>query len=190
MYTIIPWSNQLNLNSFYDRAKKKGFNNNSSQQQMIDCFSNEKQWQAWILYRDKEPIGSVVAHTLDIFGEEKAFRILARCCVLEGNRKSRGLMTYKKAIQEHQNFTDQFFLPTCISWAGSDSTLYATSNNEESGSQKLVNRIYFPILHDMGIVEDCGEVNYRNTNQTLWKFNVENFYNNLNKHKKWHLNRK
>ena len=42
MYKLINYSDDLDLNSFYANALKRGFVNNSSKKTMIDCFANEK----------------------------------------------------------------------------------------------------------------------------------------------------
>ncbi len=41
MYKIIPWSENLNLEEFYNTAKQKGFINNSSKKNLVDCFDRE-----------------------------------------------------------------------------------------------------------------------------------------------------
>lgn len=182
---IKEWNVNLDLTEFYDRAADKGFVNNQSQKTMIDCFRNEKEWNAWILYKNDKPIGSVAAHSFDEVMGENSYRILARTCVLEGVR-SKGLMTAKTAIKQHQNFTDQFFMPTCIDWVGQKGTIYATSNANKEASQSLVHRIYFPALEDIGIVQKCKEdVIYRNTKQTVWKIFPDRFFESLEKYPKW-----
>ena len=50
MYKVVEWSNNLDLTNFYSEATRRGFVNNASQKAMIDCFRNEREWNAWILY--------------------------------------------------------------------------------------------------------------------------------------------
>ena len=183
MYTLKEWSEKLDLSSFYKEAQEKGFNNNNSQKVMIDCFKNENRWSAWILYEDKNPIGSVAAHSFDDVMGPGSYRVLARCCVLKGSRKSGGMMTAGVAIGQHQNITDQFFLPRCIEWAGNN--IYATSNESTVASQRFVHRTYFPTLENIGIVEKIKNVHYRGTDQTVWKINVDEFFKNLNRYPRW-----
>lgn len=182
MYKIIEWSEDLDLKEFYKEAEQRGFANNSSQKAMIDCFRNEQAWKAWILYQDDRAIGSVVAHTFDIMGPG-AYRVLARTCTFGTARPHGGLITPKRLIAEHQNLTDQFLLPACISWAGDN--IYATSNDSPVASQRLVHRHYFPTLEKLGIVERVREVNYRNTDQTVWKIYADRFQENLAKYPRW-----
>jgi len=185
MYNIVKWSPTLDLSDFYSEAARKGFKNNSSQQAMIDCFRNEHKWNAWILYQDNKAIGSVAAHTFDDVMGVGSYRVLTRVCTFGTARPSKGLITPRRLIAEHQNLTDQFLLPACISWAGRDN-LYATSNTSKEASQRLVHSYYFPTLEQIGIVKKIKEVHYRHTDQTVWKINVDAFEENLAKYPRWH----
>jgi hypothetical protein len=182
MYKIVEWTEDLDLSEFYKEAESKGFHNNSSQKVMIDCFKNEPEYKAWILYQDSKAVGSVAAHTFDIMGPN-SYRVLARTCTFGTARQNGGLITPKKLIAEHQNLTDQFLLPTCISWAKGD--IYATSNESTIASQRLVHRHYFPTLAKLGIVEKVCELNYRNTDQTVWRIYPDKFLSNLERYPRW-----
>jgi hypothetical protein len=182
MYKVVPWSENLDLTEFYSTAEKLGFVNNSSQKVMIDCFRNEPKWAAWILYKDGKAVGSVASHTFAVMGPN-SYRVLARTCTFGIARPSEGLVTTKRLIAEHQNLTDQFLLPACISWAKGD--LYATSNESSAASQRLVHRHYFPTLAKLGIVEKICEINYRNTNQTVWRIYPDRFLKNLELYPRW-----
>lgn len=184
MYKIVKWSEDLDLVDFYKEAESRGFANNSSQKTMIDCFRNEAAWQAWILYQDDKAVGSVVAHTFDNIMGPGSYRVLARTCTFGTARPHGGLITPQRLIAEHQNLTDQFLLPACISWTGVDN-IYATSNDSRVASQRLVHRHYFPTLEKIGIVEKIKEVNYRNTDQTVWKIHGDRFLENLSKYPRW-----
>ena len=182
MFTVVEWNESLDLTEFYNSASSKGFANNASQQTMIDCFRNESEWAAWILYQDDKAVGSVVAHSFTAMGPN-AYRVLARTCTFGTARQNGGLITPKKLIAEHQNLTDQFLLPACIKWARGD--LYATSNESEIASQRLVHRHYFPTLAKLGIVERVCEMNYRNTDQTIWRIHPDKFLANLERYPRW-----
>lgn len=183
MYKIQPWSETLDLTNFYAEAESRGFLNNSSRSTMIDCFNNEKEWAGWILYENDKAIGSVVSHSFDDVMGPRSYRVLARCCILKGARTSGGLMTASTAIAQHQNLTDQFLLPACISWAGSN--VYATSNESTVASQRFVHRTYFPTLEKTGVVDKVKEVEYRGHLQTVWKINTDVFYQRLEEFKRW-----
>ena len=182
MYTVVNWSEDLDLTKFYAEANQRGFANNASQRVMVDCFKNERKWAVWILYKDDRAIGSVAAHTFPEMGPG-AYRVLARTCTFGDARPNGGLITPKKLIAEHQNLTDQFLLPACINWASGD--LYATSNESTVASQRLVHRHYFPTLAKLGIVERVGEMNYRNTDQTVWRIYPGKFLVNLERYPRW-----
>lgn len=184
MYEMIPWSAEMDLTEFYDLALKKGFLNNASQKAMIDCFNNEKEKEIWILHYNNRPVGAVGCHSLEIMGPD-AYRICARNCVLAEIAGEHGMATRNNAIRKHQNFTDQYYIPACIEWAGRDKNLYITTNESPVASQRLVHRIYCPTHAASGILENTGEKEYRGTRQTFWKLNVEKFYDSLNNHPIW-----
>lgn len=184
MYKIIEWHESLDLDNFYQESARRGFVNNSNQKIMIDCFKNEKEWNAWILYENDQAIGSVVAHSFDDVMGVNTYRILTRTCVLNGT-KTKGLITAKNAIMQHQNFTDQFLLPKCLQWTNNKGKVYATSNTSHEASQRLVHSIYFPTLAKLGIVREIKEIYYRNTKQTVWEIHPEKFYENFSKYPKW-----
>lgn len=183
MYKIVPFSDQLDLEEFYARALEKGYENNSSRFWLKDCFRNERESETWILYYDNKAVGSVAAHSFPEMGD-RAYRIAARTCVFTDEIATNTLRTRNQIIT-HQHVTAQFLIPVCIEWAGRDNDLYITSNDLESGSQRLVHRIYFPAMAESGQVERCGELDYRGTLQTVWKLNVDRFYEELNKHPVW-----
>ena len=182
MYTVVNWSEDLDLTEFYAEAGRRGFVNNAGQKAMIDCFRNEAEWSAWILYQDHKAVGSVAAHSFTVMGPN-AYRVLARTCTFGTARQNGGLITPRKLIAEHQNLTDQFLLPACIDWAKGE--LYATSNESIVASQRLVHRHYFPTLAKLGIVERVGEMNYRNTDQTVWRIYPDKFLANLERYPRW-----
>jgi len=184
MYNLIKWSENLDLNEFYKEAHRRGYQNNSSQKAMIDCFCNEREWSAWILYENNIAMGSVAAHSFDDVTGPGTYRVLTRVCAFAEARHSKGLGSYRTLIKQHQNVTDQFYLPTCIEWAKTKE-LYTTSTDNQVGSQRAVHRTYFPILEKMGIVDRVGDIYYRNTNQTLWKINVDEFWKSINRYPRW-----
>lgn len=184
MYNLTEWSETLDLSDFYARAKQKGFENNSSQKILVDCFAAEREKQVWILYHNDIAIGSVAAHSLDIMGRN-SYRICARTCILTEHTDIFHLRTVKKTIQEHQNITAQYFIPKCIEWAGLDKDLYITSNESKSGSQRLVHSIYCPALERTGALTNVTSLHYRGLKQTFWKLNINTFLEQLEKFGKW-----
>ena len=182
-YKILKWTSSLDLADFYRDAATQRFENNSSQERLIDSIAKEKEWCVWILYNGDRAMGSVAAHSLPEFGPN-AYRILTRCCVLLEPDQFQSVRN-RQAITHHQNINDQFYLPACIEWAGRDKQLFATSHNTKVGSQNRVHRTYFPLLEKIGIVENWGELDYRGKTQTFWRYDVDAFEENLNRYPRW-----
>lgn len=183
MYKIIPWSEDLDLSSFYETARQKGFLNNASQSMLVDCFRKEAEWQVWILYYNDLAVGSVAAHSFDIMGSN-SYRIAARTCVFSDHLPLNTLRTANQIIT-HQHVTSQFLIPTCIEWAPKNSNLYITSNENEVGTQRLVHRIFGPAMEKSGQMRRVKDVFYRGTNQTVWQLFPEKFYEELGKYPRW-----
>lgn len=184
MYKTVEWHESLDLTNFYNEASRRGFVNNSSQKAMIDCFRNEREWNAWILYNDDSAVGSVAAHSFDDV-MPGGYRILTRVCTFAEERKGAGLITPKRLVAEHQNLTDQFLLPQCIEWVGGRGRMFATSNASKEASQRLVHSYYFPTLAKLGIVSKIKDVHYRHTDQTVWEIHPDKFYANLKLYPRW-----
>ena len=184
MHTLVEWTPELDLSDFYAEAAHRGFVNNSSQKAMIDCFHNEREWNAWILYEDDRAIGSVAAHSFDDV-IPNSYRILARVCTFAEARQSKGLITPKRLVAEHQNLTDQFLLPKCIEWVAGRGRMFATSNASKEASQRLVHSYYFPTLEKIGVVTKIKDVHYRHTDQTVWEIHADKFFENLVKYPRW-----
>jgi len=184
MFKLVEWHKDLDLSEFYTEADRRGFKNNSSQKAMIDCFHNEREWNAWILYNDDRAVGSVAAHSFDDV-MPGGYRILTRVCTFAEERKGAGLITPKRLVAQHQNLTDQFMLPQCIEWVSGRGRMFATSNASKEASQRLVHSYYFPTLAKLGIVEKIKDVHYRHTDQTVWEIHPDKFYENLGRYERW-----
>lgn len=186
MYRMVPFSDDLDLEEFYSKCAAKGFVNNSSRHMLVDCFKNEKEKQTWILYYNDKAVGSVASHSFPEMGEN-AYRIAARSCVLTDELPRKSLFALKSMIN-NQNVTAQFYMPTCIEWAGRDKNHYVTTNNLEGGSQRLVHNIVFPNLEKVGMCKNVGEIEYRGAIQTVWHFYPDVFYRDLERYGKWQEN--
>ncbi len=183
MYKIVPWSKDLDLTAFYQKADLKGYKNNSSEQMLIHSFNKEKKKQTWILYYNEKPVGSVASHSLDLFGDN-SYRICARTCVFTDELPLNSLRTIK-GITQHQNVTAQFLIPTCIDWAGKENDLYISSNESKEASQRLVHTIFCPALEKTGVLEHSGDHFYRGHVQSFWKLNVKKFFEDLDYYGRW-----
>ena len=182
---MTPWSPELDLTNFYSRAAAKGYENNATQQMLVDCFARERHSQTWIMYYGDQAAGSVASHSIDLpeLGPD-AYRICARTCVLTDLLPRTSLRTITGIIN-HQNYTAQYLMPTCIEWTPPWADLYITSTDQEVGSQRLVNRIFCPALEATGVLEFAGKYLYRNTEQNFWRVNVNRFYEELNTYGRW-----
>jgi hypothetical protein len=181
MFYIQEYNENLDLSEYYRLANERGFYNNNSREKLIDTWLHMERWQVWILYYNKTIVGSIAAHSLEelgILGD--AYRIAARTCTfddLTGQRKT--LRTANTIIAKHQNLTAQLLLPLCIEWAGKDKNLYISSNENDTGTQKYVHRLYCPGLRKIGILEEPIELEYRSAIQSFWKLNVKEFYSQM-----------
>jgi len=179
----VPFSDDLDLELFYKKAKEKGFENNSTKHMLVDCFKNERKSQTWILYYDNSPIGSVAAHSFDEMGKN-CYRIAARTCAFTDEIPTPTLRTRNQIVTQ-QHVTGQFLIPACIEWAGRKNNLYITSNNLEGGSQRLVHTVYFPAMVKTGQAEHICDMLYRGVMQSVWKLNVDKYYEVLGKNPRW-----
>jgi len=181
MYTIQEYNENIDLSSYYKLAHDRGFYNNDCKEKLIDTWVHMNRWKVWFLYFNDQIIGSIAAHSLEelgILGD--AYRIAARTCTfddLTGQRNT--LRTANTIIAKHQNLTAQMLLPLCIEWAGKDKNLYISSNENDTGTQKYVHRLYCPGLQKIGILEKPIELEYRGAIQSFWKMNVDEFYQQM-----------
>lgn len=181
MYKIVNYSECLDLSDYYIEAESRGFYNNNSKQKLVDTWHHMDRWQVWMVYYNNQIVGSVAAHSLEelgILGE--AYRIAARTCSFDNlTTQRKGLRTANSVINQHQTITGQLLLPLCIEWAGRDKSLYISSNENDTGTQKIVHKRYCPGLQKIGVVEAPIELEYRKAIQSFWKFNVELYYKQL-----------
>lgn len=183
MYKIIPWTPELDLTEFYARAEARGFANNSTQKMLVDSLAKEKEWCVWILYYNDKAIGSVGAHSFSEMGEN-AYRIAVRTCVFSYELPLTTLRT-RNQIVTHQHVTSQFLIPVCIDWCPPGASMYVTSNENEAGTQRLVHKIFGPVMEDAGQMRRVKDMFYRGTTQTVWQIFPDKFYEALNKNSRW-----
>jgi len=187
MFNLIAWDKNLDLSEFYAEASRRGFINNISKEKLVDCFSNEREKQIWILYYKNDAIGSVAAHSFDDVMGPNSYRIAARTCVftdkIDGSYGS--ALRTKKVITDNQNPTAQFLIPKCIEWAPKNSKLYITSNESEIGTQRKVHNIFAPLMEKEGMMRRVKTVFYRGHEQTVWELFPDKFYEVLNKYPRW-----
>lgn len=188
-YKIVPWSEDLDLTEFYKQAEQRGFNNNSSQNALVDCFKNEREKQVWVLYHNDVAVGSVAAHSFDDVMGPNTYRIAARTCVFTDLLVNSGpygtALRTISVITKHQNPTAQFLIPACIEWAPKGSRLFITSNESKVGTQRRVHNIFGPALERQGTMKKIKDVHYRGTDQTVWEFFPDVFWEQINELPRW-----
>ena len=182
-YKLVPYSESIDLTEFYLEAESRGFKNNSSKKMLVDSVSTERLSRVWILYYNNEIVGTTAAHSFDEMGPN-CFRIAVRSCAFTDRMPVKRLRT-RTGIVEHQHVSPQFFMTAGIEWAGKDKNFYITSNKNSWGTQQRVHRTWAPILAKTGCLENCGEMFYRGTEQTIWKVNVQVFYQQLDQYGRW-----
>lgn len=185
MFTIVPWSKDLDLTEFYSTAEEKGFTNNASQRMLVDSIAKERSWAVWILYYNNKAVGSVGAHSFPEMGED-AYRIAARTCVFSDHIPISSLRTRNQIIT-HQHVTSQFLIPVCIAWAPPRANLYITSNESSVGTQRLVHNIFAPAMQQLGLMEKIRDIDYRGTRQTVWQIFANKFLQDLEKNPRWNF---
>jgi hypothetical protein len=181
MFYIQEYNEDLDLSEYYRLASERGFYNNNTKEKLIDTWLHMDRWQVSLLYYNEIIVGSIAAHSLEELGVlGDAYRIAARTCTFDdliGQRKT--LRTPNTIIAKHQNLTAQFLLPLCIEWAGKDKNLYISSNENDTGTQKYVHRLYCPGLKKVNVLEESIELEYRGAIQSFWRMNVPEFYRQM-----------
>lgn len=185
MYKLIPYNEKLDLSKFFQKAKEKGFENNSNKNMLIDTIAKEKEWQVWLLMYDDKIVGSTAAHSFPEMGEN-SYRIMARTCAFTDMLPIQRIRTITGII-EHQNVSTQFFMPIAIEHFGPNKNFYITSNEKSTGTQRLVHNIWAPALcKEKTLSKEC-DMFYRGTQQTIWRVNVDKFYQDLKKYGRWNI---
>ena len=191
MFYLKEWNEHLDLNEFYLTCAGKGYMNNCSQKRLVGSIQKEKEWNCWILYSGETAIGSVAAHSFDDVMGPNTYRILARTCAFtEYSPIKNSHVVTRQNAKEHQHFTDQFFFPVCLEWAGNN-RVFATSNSSDVTlvkTERLIHNYYFPLLESLGLVTRISTFMYKNTPQTVWEIHKEPFLSHLNQYPRWALN--
>lgn len=173
-YKIIEYSPSLDLVDFYNENKLRGLENNTGQQEMFDCFRNEKKWNGWLVQYNEKFIGGVCIHSFDDVMGPDSYRIYARSCFhTELSMKPTGYV--KSHYSQLQNVGLQLFTPVSIEWAGLDKKFYGSSNSRDVGSAQVVDKVWFPRLAERGIFTKIKEVFYRGHYQNIWELNVTQY---------------
>lgn len=185
MFSIKEFSEDLDLTSFYKTAKERGYYNNCNQEVLHDNMKHLDDYKTYLLYWDKTIVGSVCLHSLEelnILGDN-AYRVGARTCLfpdLIGGVRKFGMQNYSSNPFSH--YTTQLLFPACIKYCGINAPMYVSTNENETGTQIKVHRIWTKVMHRLGYLIDPVELDYRNNFQTFWKINTQKWINDLRTH--------
>ena len=184
-FKLVPYSDKLNLETFYHTADQKGFVNNSTKKMLVDSLSKEDRYQVWMLLWNGKVIGPTAAHSFPEMGPD-SYRIACRICTFTNELpKEYQMVRTRETIKTHQTTTQQFFQPAGIMWAGFNKNYYVTTNENAEGTQRLVHSIVAPTLESTGVYTKVKELNYRGTQQTVWRVNADVYFKQLQQVKAW-----
>lgn len=184
-YKLVEYTPDLDLTEFYAEAGRRGYENNSSQKAMFDCFRNEKEWAGWMLEYNGKFVGGFCIHSFNDVMGPNTYRILARTCTFTSETHKPEGHSKKSILIDQQCCAAQFFIPMCIKWAGEGKRLFATSNASPVGSQQRVNNIWFPSQEKLGRFSWVMEEHYRGCDQNVWELNIENFWKSIPVELRW-----
>jgi hypothetical protein len=186
-YNIVEYSPNLDLVDFYNENKLRSLENNIGQQEMFDCFRNEKTWNGWLVEYNGKFIGGVCIHSFDDVMGPNSYRIYARSCFhTDLSMKPTGYV--KSHYSQLQNVGLQLFTPVSIEWAGIDKKFYGSSNSRDVGSAQIVDKVWFPRLAERGIFTKIKEVYYRGHYQNIWELNVAEYLKQIKDVPLWQCN--
>lgn len=174
-FKVRKWSPELDLSQFYNEAVQRGFENNASQQMLIDCFRREREWAVWIVYRNDQAVASFAAHSLDHL---PGYRICARTCAFTDLLPINNMRT-KYGIINHQHITAQIFMPVSIDHFGRNQHYYISTHPSAVGTQRAVHSIWAPLLEKKGVIALETVCEYRGHEQHFWKLDVDKFLEEL-----------
>jgi hypothetical protein len=185
MFKLIDYSTDLNLDTFYQNARSRGYDNNGSESILVNSFRNEHDFKLWILYYNGIAVGSTATHSLGIL--PNSYRICVRTCVFTDLLPTHHTLRTINNIRQHQHVTAQFFIPACVLYCPIESDLYITTHSSEIASQRLVHEIFCPTLAEQGCLEKTHELDYRGHVQTFWKLDKFKFMQQLDQFPKWNF---
>ena len=187
MYKLIPYSDDLDLSEFYATAKERGFDNNADKHMLVETIAKEDEWQVWLLLYDNKIVGSTAAHSFPEMGAN-SYRIAVRTCAFTDMMPIRHART-RQGVVEHKHVSPQFFMTAGIEYFGKGNNFFITSNGNAAGTQRRVHRTWAPLLQREGTLSKECDLHYRGTDQTVWRVNVDKFYEDLDRYGRWPIDR-
>ena len=170
---IVPLIDELipELEIFCDKAKELGYTNNSSLKAMKYEWCKE-QGEYFCAIRDDDIVAVAGCHPLPEVGPN-AWRIMFRGCELPQTDTFKGL-----GKGDWNSITQREMIPRFIEWCPSDE-LYLTTNtdHEHSNGKATRNHRLMGLLAKQGILHYEGRMILYQTEQALWKLNIDEYTN-------------
>ena len=167
---IVPIIDELlpKLEIFCKEAEELGYTNNSSLKAMKYKWCKE-QGEYFCAIKDDKIVAVAGCHPLPEIND-KAWRVMFRGAQLPGYNKSFGLNKYHMSA-----ITWREILPAQIQFCDTDE-LYITTNVDYDASGKM-NKIHrlFKSLHKLGMVDYQGREFLYQTEQSVWKLNINEY---------------
>tara|TARA_B100000809_G_C14787706_1_gene405417 strand:+ start:74 stop:622 length:549 start_codon:yes stop_codon:yes gene_type:complete len=167
---IVPIIDELlpKLETFCKEAEELGYTNNSSLKAMKYKWCKE-QGEYFCAIKDDKIVAVAGCHPLPEIND-KAWRVMFRGAQLPGYNKSFGLNKYHMSA-----ITWREILPAQIQFCDTDE-LYITTNVDYDASGKM-NKIHrlFKSLHKLGMVDYQGREFLYQTEQSVWKLNINEY---------------
>ena len=174
---IVPLIDELipELEIFCDKAKELGYTNNSSLKAMKYEWCKE-QGEYFCAIRDDDIVAVAGCHPLPEVGPN-AWRIMFRGCELPQTDTFKGL-----GKGDWNSITQREMIPRFIEWCPSDE-LYLTTNtdHEHSNGKASRNHRLMGLLAKQGILDYNGRMILYQTEQALWKLNIDEYTNRRSK---------
>ena len=174
---IVPITDELlpKLETFCKEAEELGYTNNSSLKAMKYEWCKE-QGEYFCAIENDDIIAVAGCHPLPEVSE-KAWRILFRGCELPQRDVFKGL-----GKGDWNSITQREFIPRFIEWCPSDE-LYLTTNvyYEHSNGKAARNHRLMGLLAKQGILDYQGRVFLYQTEQAVWKLNIDEYTKRRNK---------
>ena len=156
------------LETFCKEAEELGYTNNSSLKAMKYEWCKE-QGEYFCAIKGNDIVAVSGCHPLPEIGPN-AWRVMFRGAQLPGYNKSFGLNKYHMSA-----ITWREILPAQIQFCDTDE-LYITTNVDYDASGKM-NKIHrlFKSLHKLGMVDYQGREFLYQTEQSVWKLNINEY---------------
>jgi hypothetical protein len=160
--------NKGSLEKFFKECKQLGYENNVSYEAIKSDFVRDRKGDIWFLLRDDEIFSMAGCHKFDELYSD-SFRILFRGCNLTHLDPWQGMSRmhfnsacYRELIPYQLRHIEQ---------QGYDiNETYITVNKGHR------NHISMEMLANKGILYDSQQVHVFYTDQTVWKFNPDKYY--------------